>query len=640
MNQEDFEARVKELEDYARRHPGSYRLRVGLLAALGYGYIVFVLAVLIGLIVAIVYSSVSMRLSWLGNKAGWLLLAFAAFIVRSLQVQFPAPQGLELKRHDAPRLFEMVAEIGASLHAPRFHHLLLTDDFNAAIVQIPKLGILGWQRNYLVIGLPLMLALPPQQFRAVLAHEMGHLSGNHGRFSGWIYRVRMTWIQLLERLQQESHWGSFVFNSFVNWYAPFFNAYSFVLARTQEYEADRSAAEVAGAEAASEALINLEIKSRFLDEKFWPDIYKQADEKADPPAATFATMYHALRGAAAAAEAAPADATKWLTNALAAKTSYDDTHPCLCDRLAALGYLPAGSARDGDEAIRPPLPAPQAESAGQHFLGDAVLDYIKRLDSMWREHILPQWRERHRYALKTQQDLQQLEEKAQHEPLTDEERWDRARWTAEFKGEEAAIPLLEEILAAEPDHLGARFVLGQLLLSQGESRGIEHLERAGERAPELMFSACELIYQFLKKEGREEEAERYTERARQHYDMLVEAEQERQSASERDTFEPHYLPSADVESLQRQLAMYESIRTAYLARKVVHRLPEKPFYVLGIVTRHPWYATATGKKDGALVQQLVNLALPGHFCVIILSESRRKLKELLSNVDGARIYDS
>jgi Zn-dependent protease with chaperone function len=637
MNQEDFEAKVKELEDYARLHPGSYRLRVGVLAALGYGYIIFVLAVLIGLILFLVYSLVNLRVNWLTVRLGLVLLAFAAFIVRSLQVQFPAPEGLELRRHDAPRLFEMVAEIGAALHAPRFHHLLLTDEFNAAIVQIPRLGILGWQRNYLVIGLPLMLALAPQQFRSVLAHEMGHLSGNHGRFTGWIYRVRMTWIQLLERLQQESHWGSFVFNPFVNWYAPFFNAYSFVLARTQEYEADRSAAEVAGAEAASEALINVEIKSRFLDEKFWPDIYKQADEKADPPASTFASMYHALRGAA---EAAPADATKWLTNALAAKTSYDDTHPRLSDRLTALGYLPAASAREGVEAAGLRLPAPQAESAGHYFLGEAVADYIKRLDSMWREHILPQWRERHSYVLKSQQDLQKLEEKARREPLTDEERWDRARWTAEFKGEAQAIPLLEEMLAAEPDHVGALYVLGQLLLSQGDSRGIQHLERASEREPQLVFSACELIYTFLKKQGREEEAERHSERARQHYDMLVEAEQERQSASELDTFEPHDLPSADVESLQRQLSMYESIRTAYLARKVVKRFPEKPFYVLGIVTRHPWYAPVTGKKDGALVRQLVNLALPGQFCVIILSDSRKKLKELLSSVDGARIYDS
>jgi len=39
MNQEQYDALVKRLEGYARENPGSYKLRVGLLAALGYGYI-------------------------------------------------------------------------------------------------------------------------------------------------------------------------------------------------------------------------------------------------------------------------------------------------------------------------------------------------------------------------------------------------------------------------------------------------------------------------------------------------------------------------------------------------------------------------------------------------------------------------
>lgn len=633
MTHEEFEAKVKELEGYARSHPGSYRLRVALLAALGYGYIIFVLVVLVGLILCLVYSLVSLRLNWLVVKVGWLLLAFAAFITRSLQVHFPTPEGLELRRSDAPALFEMVEEIRARLDAPKFHHVLLTDDFNAAIVQIPQLGVLGWQQNYLVIGLPLMLALSPEQFRAVLAHEMGHLSGNHGRFAGWVYRVRMTWIQLLERLQQESHWGSFVFNPFVKWYAPFFNAYSFVLARAQEYEADRSSAEVAGAKAASEALINLEVKGRFLDENFWPDIYKQADRNEEPPAATFATMYHALREA----QAVPANATKWLTSALAAKTSYDDTHPRLSDRLAALG--------DGDAGQQPPpLPAPQAESAGRHFLGDkAVTDYIKRLDSMWREQILPQWRERHRYVLKTQQDLQKLEEKAEHEPLTDEEMWDRARWTAELNGGDAARPLIESLLAARPDHVAAAYVLGQLLLAKDDPSGIQYLERAMQlkpEDPELIVSACETIYTFLKKQGRDAEAERYGEHAREQYNMLAEAERERQSISHQDTFEPHNLPPADIESVQRQLAMYESVRTAYLTRKVVRLLPEKPFYVLGVVVRRPWYEHIIGKRYKALLKQLTDLAFPGYYYVVILDEHAKKLKKMMSKVEGARIYDA
>ena len=44
MTHEEFAAMVGRLEDFARREPSKYALRVGLLAALGYGYLVFILS--------------------------------------------------------------------------------------------------------------------------------------------------------------------------------------------------------------------------------------------------------------------------------------------------------------------------------------------------------------------------------------------------------------------------------------------------------------------------------------------------------------------------------------------------------------------------------------------------------------------
>ncbi|MEG4802819.1 M48 family metallopeptidase [Microcoleus sp. ARI1-B5] len=134
----------------------------------------------------------------------------------------------------------MVDELTTKLQAPRFHNILLNREFNAAVVQVPRLGIFGWQKNYLLLGLPLMQSLSLEQFKAVRAHEVGHLSRNHSRFAGWIYRIRKTWLQIYERLHQsEQHGASILFNSFLEWYWPSFNAYSFILARMDEYEADR-----------------------------------------------------------------------------------------------------------------------------------------------------------------------------------------------------------------------------------------------------------------------------------------------------------------------------------------------------------------------------------------------------------------
>ena len=82
------------------------------------------------------------------------------------------------------------------LKGPRFHHVLLVDDLNAGVIQRPRLGVFGWPSNYLLLGLPLLEALSPEEALSVVAHEYGHLAGAHGRFEAFVYRLRRTWSML------------------------------------------------------------------------------------------------------------------------------------------------------------------------------------------------------------------------------------------------------------------------------------------------------------------------------------------------------------------------------------------------------------------------------------------------------------
>jgi len=147
-------------------------------------------------------------------KLGWPLLLLAYAILRALWVRFPRPDGVAVTRAQAPALFTMVEELRRKLACPRFHHVLLTAEWNAAVAQRPRLGPFGWYENYLQLGLPLMTGLSLDEFRAVLAHELGHLSRNHGRFGSWIYRIRATWGRLLESLHQARHHWRGLFEGF------------------------------------------------------------------------------------------------------------------------------------------------------------------------------------------------------------------------------------------------------------------------------------------------------------------------------------------------------------------------------------------------------------------------------------------
>ena len=556
MTHEKFEALVQKLEPFARRSPGQYRLRVGLLAVLGYVYLLAMLGIVVGLLALLAMAVLSGHAVIL-IKLGIPLMVVAGLILRALWVSLPPPAGPELRRDSAPGLFAMLDELSRRLHAPRLHHVQLDDEFNAGIVQIPRLGVFGWQRNFLILGLPLMEAVSPEQFRAVLAHEMGHLSGNHSRFSGWVYRVRLTWERLLESLLERRHAGLWLFTGFFGWYAPFFSAYSFVLARADEYVADRCAAEVTGRQTAAEALVAIQVKGHFLADKFWPQIAEQAQRQAEPPAALYASMFQNLRDGPA-----DSDARRWLAQALAEKTGVDDTHPSLSDRLAALGC----------EAV-PAVPPPPAETAAQRFLGPVAEQHRAFLDAQWRRQIAPRWKEQHQEALKGQSVLDALERKASEGGLTEGEAWDRARLTAELRGGEAALPLLSEFSASHPDHALAAYALGFLLLEQGDAQGLAHLERAMAREADGVLPACEAAYDFLRRRGQETEANAYRARAEQHLEKLALAQAEREQVDRKDRFFEHGLGDDVLAVMRGPLGHQALVRQSVSRPQGRHPLP-------------------------------------------------------------------
>ena len=632
-----YEAMIRQLTEYARREPGRYRARVALLAALGYAYIVLVLAVLLALLAGIAAALITGHVNAVTVKLGFFLAVLVWIILRSLWVTIPPPQGIPLSREGVPALFGMLDRATGALKAPRFHHVLLTDDFNAAVQQVPRLGVFGWQVNYLVLGLPLMAALSPRQFEAVVAHEIGHLSGNHSRFAAWVYRVRKTWVQLLDNLSGSRHKGKAVFEPFFRWYAPFFSAYSFVLARGDEYAADRCAADVAGREAAAEALVSVQVQGQFLEENFWPGLLEQARERADPPPAPLAEMFQALRGPSLA-DAAP----QWLGRALGEKTNDFDTHPALADRLLALGYRPAPAVGGGGTVTDPPLPPPgraPGETAAQSLLGGRLEGLTAQLEAAWRQAVAPQWRRQHTRAQEVRQKLWELNVRAAGGvALTAEERWNRAQWTADLNGGDAAMPLFREILAAEPDHAPARYALGALLLKADDSGGLAEMDRAMALDEDAVLPACEAAYAYLKRAGRPDEAQRYYDRGLARYQLQAAAEQERGSVLPGDAVLPPELPPKVLDSLRRQLAAEEGVRAAYIVRKDVRHLPERPLYIVGVVPRVRPLTLRSENASRDLVRALAKrIDLPVPFYVVPLDNAFKKMGKTMRQTPGALV---
>ena len=626
MTQKEFEDLVDRLETYSLENPSAYTMRVFLLAGLGYLFLFTILGAVAALVAAVVYFG---TINYLVIKILIIPLGLAAVIVRSMWIKFPRPEGQPLKPTDAPKLFELVKEVQQATDGPRLHKILLTGDLNAGIVQRPRLGVLGWQENYLLIGLPLLHALSLPDFRAVLAHEFGHLSGNHSKFSGWIYRVRRTWSQILENVRANRRHGSVVFETFFDWYAPYFAAYSFVLARTHEYDADRCAVELSGKQTAARALINLHLKDNVIEQKFLPDLFSKADSQPDPPGDAFTRMLTAL------AEPVESDQLRlWFDQSLKRRHSYDDTHPSLTDRLVAIGYpdvkhnpnIELFAIEDGPEKAARLL---LTEPAG----------LVTMRNASWKERVAPQWLERYQFVREAEKSLVEIAAKAESQPLTVEEMWERARFTAGTKGYQAAIPFLRDVVDQQADHAAANYALGEALLGQDDETGIKHIEQAMQKDDNAVPAGCELIYGFLRRKERLEEAEKYRQRVDEYCFEVENAQYERQNISARDDFKPHNLPEDQLIHLRQQLATFTRIRIAYLVQKEVKHLPEEPGYVLGVISKYPWYGVRTNGADQKLVDQLATqVDYPGYTYIIALEKDYYSLRKKFKRVEGSEIY--
>lgn len=619
VNQEQYEALVQRLELQAEHSPRVYRAKLGAMALLGYGYIAGVLTLLLVAVALLALLAVHRSGAAIALKLGIVLVPLIWAVVRAMAVRLDPPSGKELLREEAPELFACIDEVRARACAPKAHKVLITDDFNAAVVQHPRLGIFGWPRNYLILGLPLMQALDLQEFRAVLGHEFGHLSGEHGKFGAWIYRLRAGWGRLTHALEQDNHWGKVLFVPFFKWYAPAFSALSFVQARRQEYEADQVAAAVSNARTAGEALIRVHLQSRFLNRKFWRSILQEADTKAEPDARPYAML-----GMAFAQQRPEHEARDTLEAALKRRTGCEDTHPSLSDRLRALRTTPI-------------VPGPIKVTAAEALLGPLAEQLASEFDAQWRQSVAAWWQGRHQYANASRTKLAALSSST--EELSVEDAFNRAELTEELGDEVSARQQLETLAVRAPDHAPTQFALGRLRLASDDESGIELLNNAMRLDPGAEQTACMLIVEYLQRHGRNEEA-------RAHIDHLHDAGARDQAARKErgelrvtDKLLPHGLSDEQLAEIRRQLQAFATdVRRIYLVRKQILHYQDHPLYILGFERRTRFWKLESAGAAELLAQHLgSDVTFPGETIIICIDGNNKAFRKKFRAVAGAEL---
>jgi Zn-dependent protease with chaperone function len=618
MTVQEFETLVNKLEKQTSANPKLYRFKVIMLTGLGFGYVALFLSLFLFLMAISVAMIADGNFTFGNVKLLLLTGTLSFFIIKALIVKMEMPEGYYLQREEAPKLFETIESLRHKMNTPHIDEIVLDSEFNASVAQISAYGMFGKKRNVLVIGIPLLTALSQQQFTAVLAHELAHISNSDTALGARIYRLRMSWGRLLHSLEENEQFGTFIFKKFFQWFYPRFDAYTFAMARQEEYEADRSAAAVTSPQAMGGALAVTSVAAPYFYQDFYSELFEECAKtnSVPQPYSNFSQKFQSL---------SDKKASQYFDEQLAEESYMTDTHPCLKDRLSALGVAAELSER-------------QQESALDYFFaypGRVISDF----NNMWVDYNQDTWKEEIENFNESKQRFEELSNK---QVSNLEELLEKAYLTAEFNSLEAAIPFYEEIAdkySQDQRTAGALLTLGEHYLESKDTagKGIQLINLAASYDWELRLPALDLLCGYYY-ETEESDLFEQTREELEKWEEIVEAsDEECDFIQPTDHFTTHDKERKEILAGLNQLAQYREITKAYLVRKQITSIPERKQYVIGLDLALP-KGTDLEEVESALYQKYINGL--GEFedsCVIILNDKKDLRKSMLS-VENSLIY--
>lgn len=221
---------------------GPWRAAVAL--ALHIGFFLAPIALVLGLLAIAAFTFRYDRVS--GLKAAAAAVAVGAMLgiwLRAVLRTRVRPRGVRLDREEQPQLWRLAESIASAADAPTPDEIRITSEPNATIREDTALLGLRTRTRYLELGLPLLAALNVSELRAVMAHQLGHLTGRN-RLTVTAYRASAS----VERTVSGLTGGP------VKWlftgYARLFTALAATTGHALEFAADAVAVREAGSRAA------------------------------------------------------------------------------------------------------------------------------------------------------------------------------------------------------------------------------------------------------------------------------------------------------------------------------------------------------------------------------------------------------
>lgn len=409
------------------------------------------------------------------------IVAFGALMSVSLwKLRVGEPEGEPLTAKQVPALFEQVDEIRSAFQAPAINDIHLSDKAELTVHRVPRTGYPFLFRHVLVAGLPTLQCLNQEQFKCLLAACLGELSAVRTDTAGWIAQMARTWRQY--RTAVASQWtpAAILYRVFLAGYSPLLTLVSKRLDRHHRLQRDHYALEVASDDLVQEMIAGEMVMQRFLQEVYWPTVYKTTEHSSTPNFKVFRNLEAVFRR-----RVTPDEIQVWVREAFVGKWQSDEDDPGLKARLREVGHSDIHYKRS------------DAPGAAQALLGASYQWVIDRCDARWAEAHRQEWAERHHKTRRQYGKLDMLRDVLQRHGLKGEEAMQYAALVKRYGTPDEAREAYEAILKLNPNDARINFGVGKYLLAQKDARGVKVLEHAMKLDKRYVDPACRLISGFV-----------------------------------------------------------------------------------------------------------------------------------------------
>jgi hypothetical protein len=483
------------------------------------------------------------------------------------------------------------------------------------MAQTWRFGILGYRTSCLIVRFTLMKALTVDQFKAVIAHEIAHLSDENASLNTAVGRLQSAFARLNMALNGLPQWVRGPLRLLHRIYTTALRTRVIPLLRSWEFRADEVSAHMTSPRTAAQALLASQILKIYLVGRYWPRIFGIAKDLAEPIISPFSTFeICSLAGH-------DGEVARWQRDIPALGTSPNSTHPCMRHRLEALGENPN---------LQPPAVGQEADQ----LLGGIRCRVASALDAHWRQSILPHWRRIHQNIQRQKDQLQQLRSAALTTALDEIQAMTLASLEDQVgAGASESMKMRLALRERFPHSPAVKFALGRQLLQNGIAEGAALIEGVIAQDPNALLPGADLLRQHYQKLGEESLAVHWQKQ----YALGRSAHQERRIVLPTDQIAPHHLQSGLLETLRAQPMSIPYLKRAYLVRKSIQSWPPPPLLVLGF--RTAGFLTPYDRARAELVAQAIRtrVKFPEAMLVINVDENNARLAARFRRLRGARV---